>query len=176
MSALLEKQLIEEYQKSRLFIYCKTMAEWIEEWKFDYFVTLTFANSEISRWNAERALKTYFIWVNRAIFTNPDHKKGNRVTMMPFIEKNAWDGYHFHILLKVPEGIYDSKIKQVMRDCWCKLKESGKVPLYARDENNNHKWFVPIYNPRGLSKYVLKQSSNILVDNLVSDLISKSKS
>jgi hypothetical protein len=176
MSGLLEKQLEREYYYSTQQVYKRCISDWIESHDFDYFVTLTFANSEISKENAERALNTHFIWVNKASFTNSERKKGKRVLMMPFIEKNALDGYHFHIFLKVPSGTHYCKIKQVVRDCWCRLKESGKAPFDARDENNNHKWFMPIYNPRGLTKYVLKQSSNLLMDNLVADLISKSKS
>jgi hypothetical protein len=173
MSELLEQKLLKDFENSFNQRYKREMVRWVEEGEFDYFVTLTFKDNEITEYMACRALKLFNIWVNRGAFTNQGVKKGRRVLMMPFIEENAWHGYHFHIFVKIPDDITDNHIKRIMQYSWCRLDEAGEIPFSDKDKSNNHKWFIPIYHAGRLSKYVLKQSTNLKIDNLVADLICK---
>jgi len=169
MTALLEQQLQHDFEWSRKELYKKALGNWIEELSCDYFVTFTFRNPEISKESAEKALKLFIMRINRSLFGNRPKRK---LIMIPFIEKNYFQGYHFHIFMKIPEGFYDNTIKVEMKKQWCLLAESGKSTFEA-NLDGNHKWFTPINDSEGLSKYVLKQSNNCKIDNLVSDLISK---
>jgi hypothetical protein len=170
MSALLEQQLKHGFDWSRKELYKKGLTKWIKESRFDYFVTFTFRDTGIKKTSACSALRLFNIRVNRSLFGN---RAKQQLFMIPFIEKNAFEGLHFHIFMKIPTDFQVDTIKDQMKRNWCLLKESGKATFSARDENDNHKWFSPIYDVEGLSKYVTKQSNNLEIDNLVADLISK---
>ena len=78
----------------------------------DYFVTFTFRNPEISKESAEKALKLFIMRINRSLFGNRSKRK---LIMFSFIEKNAFQGYHFHTFVKIPEDFYDNTIKGTLR-------------------------------------------------------------
>jgi hypothetical protein len=170
MSALLEKQLEDEYYWSTKQVYLRCLIKWVDEQRFTHFITFTFNNEEIKQENAEKALKLFNMRLNRSLYGNRPKK---RIIMFPFIEENYLYGWHFHIFVKIPCEFDVATIKKQMKLNWCFIRESGKATFEKRDENNNHKWFVPIYDGRRVTEYVLKQSTNLTMKNLVSDLISK---
>jgi hypothetical protein len=170
MTALLLQELEREYYYSQKQMYLRSLTEWIESHEFDYFVTFTFSNEEITESSAEKALKMFNSKFNRSIYGNRPKKQ---VLMFPFKEKNCLNGWHFHIFVKIPSEFEPATIKNRMKFNWCSLRESGKSAFHITDERGNHEWFTPIYDVKGVTKYVLKQSSNLKIDNLVPDLISK---
>jgi hypothetical protein len=168
MCTLLEKELEHEFQWSQNERYKNKLGEWMNDQEFDYFVTLTFKNEEITRLAAENTLRIFCMKLNRKLFGN--HSK-ERMVMAPFIEKNSYQGWHFHIFIKLPTEEEMETIREHMKRIWCSLKESGSSTFYEMNDDGSFKWFTPIYDSKSLSKYVLKQSNNSENSNLVSDQV-----
>jgi hypothetical protein len=67
----------------------------------DYFVTLTLTYN-VNEYDAVKALKACIRHVNKKIYGRATDDKNNRLLILPFIERNAIDGLHFHLLVKQP--------------------------------------------------------------------------
>ena len=116
----------------------------------DYFVTLTFADNTVSEDYALRTMHEYRKQVNRKMFAScaPD----NKLVLLTFLERNANDGIHFHLLVKDPDANRGCDLKDMMKLHWKKMRFHG----YATFKEGE--WFKKIHNLDGIAKYIVKQT------------------
>lgn len=117
----------------------------------DYFITLTFAY-DISNERAVDALKTCMWHVNKKVFGRSIKNESNRLKVLPFIETNAIDGVHLHLLVKEPNNVKDINLQKIFKEKWQAIVVHG-FAAFKQDE-----WFKKIEDLDGVAKYVTKQT------------------
>jgi len=164
MSKLLEDKLKTDYEHSNIGMYKKGIDELVEKVKPNSFVTLTFSVAT----SLDYAKKTFATWVRhteRKLFGKWSNKK---LSMLPFVHDSDDGGFHFHILIKEPLLTITSKIKDIFRSQWLKLKSTGFGSFKKPD------WYksgLTIDEAKNLGRYsgrfnTNKKTNCLVVENL----------
>lgn len=78
--------------------------EWISEYNFEWFITLTFRYTDITEREAFSKLTSCVHRFERALYGKHRARKTVKqcLSMVVFIERNYKDGFHFHCLVQPP--------------------------------------------------------------------------
>lgn len=155
MDELFRKKLLEEYGKSHKAKYIRELTKIVLDSQPDYVVTLTFAYTNVSEWNARSKLSTWLKWVNQAIYGRRSKK---RLTIFPFRESNSLYGLHYHIMVEDP-NIKNKDIRDIFKEKWLRLSGTGHSSFRDRDPITGElNWFKVIWDHSNLTKYLNKQA------------------
>lgn len=173
MGALFKERLEQEYYHSHKATYIRDLTDLVLSVKPEYFVTLTFRYSSVSKQVAINALVTWLKWVNRSIF---GRRSKERLEIFPFMERNGSDGIHFHLMVKSPSIEKDINITDIFKEKWLKLDIAGSESFKNRDvDTGEPEWFKAITDTAGLIEYLNKEAIEQRMDSLVVECLSFNK-
>jgi len=125
--------------------------DFIKQANPDYFVTLTFANA-VDKFYAVKTLSTCLHHINKQVFGRRSKKK---LTIFPFIERDASGEFHFHLAIKNPTAKKKFDLKKIIKKKWRSMHGHG-FATFKKD-----KWFQTI-NTKGeldnVANYIVKQT------------------
>jgi hypothetical protein len=117
----------------------------------DYLVTLTFANA-VNEFHAVKTLSMCVHHINKQVFGKRSKKK---MTIFPFIERDASGEFHFHLVIKKPAIKKNCDLKKIIKKKWRSMRGHG-FATFRKD-----KWFQTI-NTEGeldnVANYIVKQT------------------
>ena len=117
----------------------------------DYFVTLTIANA-VNEFHAVKTLDVCIHHINKQVF---GRRSKNKMTIFPFIERDASGEFHFHLAIKNPKAKKKFDLKKIIKKKWRSMHGHG-FATFKKD-----KWFQTI-NTKGeldnVANYIVKQT------------------
>ncbi len=144
--------------------------EWLGEYPWSHFVTLTFRN-DISLAESEKRILAFSNQLDKKIFGRRSKKQ---LPVIPFIEKNtSGQRFHLHMLIQNTTSLDDYELKRKIRNTWLRSKVeyerqksvlSAKKMKFTSPEGDPYQtnldgseWFKKVDDSKGLIHYCTKQ-------------------
>ena len=141
------EKIIEKYKKE--------IQEFIISRHHDYMITLTF-KEDVNEITASMILSRFIKRMNDCYFGRRSRKS---IVVTPILERNAFYGVHYHILIQDPRPLSNKNgnkdIKDIIRDNW-----NNSSPITGdvyQASGGSEVWYEEIYDSKGLSEYLTKQ-------------------
>ena len=85
-------------------------------------VTLTMKQlvdqQKLDRYAATQNLRHCLNQVNRELFGNAARRYNKKIDVVPFQHRSATKRLHYHLIMRVPESVPASRLKETVIGCW----------------------------------------------------------
>jgi hypothetical protein len=127
----------------------------ISKMKPDVMLTMTFDNNSYSDAFCRRRLEEFLKRLNKKIF---GRWKEHELEVIPFRETNQNNGIHYHILMKNPSYLFDTKVIYFQQVC---IKTLKKIYRIGYANLHNPEWYKKLsyktLTEEDITNYVMKE-------------------
>jgi len=118
--------------KEKMILSKEEMIKWLSAQDYSKMYAITFTMKqragaeELNELEAAKNMRLFLNSLNQKVYGNAFRRYGKRLYVIPFLEKSAWQRFHYHISLEKPDRYDEDDFKALIYDCWLKTKFGHK--------------------------------------------------